>query len=148
MPTLVHEHEDAIRARAHQFWLDEGCPDGRHLIHWQRALEAVAAESAATSPVSELPAATLKSVTAKPAAATDVSLIGGIGPKIKTQLAAAGITSLTQIAALSDKALAALDAKLGLKGRTAREEWIAQAQELVAGKAPRAKTDKARAKNH
>jgi large subunit ribosomal protein L21 len=108
----------------------------------------VAAESAATSPVSELPAATLKSVTAKPAAATDVSLIGGIGPKIKTQLAAAGITSLTQIAALSDKALAALDAKLGLKGRTAREEWIAQAQELLAGKAPRAKTDKARAKNH
>ncbi|MFO1033850.1 MAG: DUF2934 domain-containing protein [Hyphomicrobiales bacterium] len=145
MPALVHEHEDAIRARAHQFWLDEGRPEGRHLIHWQRALEAVAAEQAKPAPVSELPAATLKAAPVT-AAASDVSLIGGVGAKIKEQLAAEGITTLAQIATLSDKAIAALDAKLGLKGRTVREEWIVQAKELVAGKAPRAKTDKARAK--
>ena len=33
------------------------------------------------------------------------------------------------------------------KGRVAREEWIEQAKELLAGKPPRAKSDKARAKD-
>jgi large subunit ribosomal protein L19 len=75
----------------------------------------------------------------------DVSLIGGIGPKIKANMEKEGITSLTQIAAMTDEAIFALDEKLGLKGRTKREEWIEQAKELLAGKAPRAKTDQARA---
>jgi large subunit ribosomal protein L19 len=79
-------------------------------------------------------------------AADDVSRIGGVGPKIKEALAAEGITSLTQIAEMTDEAIFALDEKLALKGRTKREEWIEQAKELLAGKAPRAKTDKARAK--
>ena len=78
-------------------------------------------------------------------AADDVSLIGGVGPKIKENLAKEGITSLKQIAEMSDEAIFALDEKLGLKGRTKREEWIEQAKELLAGKAPRAKTDQARA---
>ncbi len=76
--------------------------------------------------------------------ATDVSLIGGVGPKIKEQLAAEGVTSLAQIAEMSDEAIFALDEKLGLKGRTKREEWVEQAKELLAGKAPRAKTDRAK----
>ena len=80
-------------------------------------------------------------------AADDVSLIGGVGPKIAEQLHAEGITSLKQIAEMDDATLFALDEKLGLKGRTAREEWVAQAKELLDGKAPRAKTDKARAKS-
>ena len=75
----------------------------------------------------------------------DVSLIGGIGPKIKANLEKEGITSLTQIAEMTDEAIFALDEKLALKGRTKREEWIEQAKELIAGKAPRAKTDQARA---
>ena len=79
-------------------------------------------------------------------AADDVSLIGGIGPKIKEQLAAEGITSLNQIAALDDAAIFALDEKLGLKGKTKREEWVEQAKELMAGKAPRAKVDQEKAK--
>ena len=74
-----------------------------------------------------------------------MSLIGGVGPKIKENLAKEGITSLKQIAEMSDEAIFALDEKLGLKGRTKREEWIEQAKELLAGKAPRAKTDQARA---
>jgi large subunit ribosomal protein L19 len=75
----------------------------------------------------------------------DVSLIGGVGPKIKANLAKEGITSLTQIAEMTDEAIFALDEKLALKGRTKREEWIEQAKELLAGKAPRAKTDQVRA---
>jgi large subunit ribosomal protein L19 len=78
-------------------------------------------------------------------AADDVSLIAGVGPKIKDQLHAAGITSLKQIADMSDEAIFELDEKLGLKGKSKREEWVEQAKELVAGKAPRAKSDAARA---
>jgi large subunit ribosomal protein L19 len=78
-------------------------------------------------------------------AADDVSLIAGVGPKIKDALHKEGITSLNQIAEMSDEAIFALDEKLGLKGKTKREDWVEQAKELVAGKAPRAKTDQARA---
>ncbi len=75
----------------------------------------------------------------------DVSLIGGVGPKIKANLEKEGITSLTHIAAMTDEQIFNLDEKLALKGRTKREEWIEQAKELLAGKAPRAKTDQKRA---
>jgi predicted flap endonuclease-1-like 5' DNA nuclease len=125
---LKPELETAIRARAYQIWEDEGRPNGRHELHWQRAFEAVAVASPFTSAVIE-----------------DVSLIDGVGPKITKQLAAAGITTLSQIAAMSAAELSALDTTLALKGRTAREDWIAQAQDLVAGKAPRAKIDQAKA---
>ncbi len=76
-----------------------------------------------------------------PVAADDVSLIAGVGPKIKDQLIAEGITSLNQIAEMNDEQIFALDEKLGLKGKSKREEWVTQAKELVAGKAPRAKID-------
>jgi hypothetical protein len=36
--------EHRIRRRAHQLWLDEGCPDGRASEHWLRAKEMIAAE--------------------------------------------------------------------------------------------------------
>lgn len=117
MPT-----EDQIRAVAHQIWIDEGMPDGRAEIHWEWALA--------------------KFRTAVP---TDVSLIDGIGPKIAADLNKAGIKTLQNIADLSPKALDALDTKLGLKGRSLRDEWIDQAKELIAGKAPRAKIDQAKA---
>jgi predicted flap endonuclease-1-like 5' DNA nuclease len=121
------ELESAIRARAYQIWEDEGRPNGQHELHWQRAYEAI---------VSTVPAA--RAVT------DDVSLIDGVGPKITKQLAEVGITTLSQIAAMSHEALADLDAKLALKGRTAREDWMAQAQDLVAGRPPRAKIDQAK----
>lgn len=87
---------------------------------------------------------------AKPAAKAadfvdDVSLIGGVGPKLKEKLADYGVTSLKQIAAMSGADVAKMDEALELRGRATREEWVEQAQELVAGKPPRAKTDRARA---
>jgi large subunit ribosomal protein L19 len=78
-------------------------------------------------------------------AADDVSLIAGVGPKIKDALHKEGITTLAQIAEMDDAAIFALDEKLGLKGKSKREEWVTQAKELVSGMAPRAKTDQARA---
>ena len=131
---LISENDDLIRARAHQFWEDEGRPDGRHLIHWQRAIETL------TLPVAKMAA----KAAATKAAPQDVTLIDGIGPKIAKQLAEEGISTLAQIAALTPVALAKLDARLALKGRSARDEWIAQARELLAGAAPRAKVDRAK----
>ena len=75
----------------------------------------------------------------------DVSLIGGVGPKLKEKLAEYGITSLKQIADMSQADVAKMDEALDLHGRAERDEWVDQAKELVAGKPPRAKTDRARA---
>jgi len=75
----------------------------------------------------------------------DVSLIGGVGPKLKEKLEGYGVTSLKEIAKMSKADLAKMDEALELHGRAERDEWIEQAKELVAGKPPRAKTDRARA---
>jgi large subunit ribosomal protein L21 len=75
----------------------------------------------------------------------DVSLIGGVGPKLKDKLAGYGVTSLKEIARMSDADVAKMDEALELHGRATRDEWVEQAKELVAGKPPRAKTDRARA---
>ena len=88
-----------------------------------------------------------KKVAAPIAAATgtdDISLIGGIGPKIFKALTDMGITSFAQIAAWTPEDVERIETEIKQKGRVAREEWIEQANELIAGKPPRAKTDKAR----
>lgn len=136
---MVPPDEALIRTRAYQYWLDEGCPHGRHEIHWQRALESLVRPPV---PQPETPA----TPAIDDAAPSDVSLISGIGPRFKALLAAEGIGSLAQMAAMTPQALEALDSKLGLNGRSERDEWLAQAKELLAGRPPRAKTDKRRAK--
>lgn len=71
----------------------------------------------------------------------DVKLIGGVGPALEKKLAAAGVTSLKQIAEFTAEDIARVDAELNFKGRIEREEWVEQARELLAGKPPRAKAD-------
>lgn len=73
----------------------------------------------------------------------DVSLIGGVGPKLKEKLAGYSVTSLKQLAKMSDADLAKMDEALELHGRATRDEWVEQAKELIAGKPPRAKADRA-----
>ena len=75
----------------------------------------------------------------------DVELIDGVGPVLKKKLSGFGVTTLTQIAAMSPADLQKMDDALELKGRTSREEWTIQAKEMLAGKAPRAKIDQAKA---
>ncbi len=72
----------------------------------------------------------------------DVKLIGGVGPALEKKLAALGVTSLKQIAAFTPEDIERVDAELNFKGRIEREEWIDQANDLIAGKEPRAKADK------
>jgi large subunit ribosomal protein L21 len=77
---------------------------------------------------------------AKPA--DDLSLIGGVGPKIQKTLTDMGYTTYAQIANLSGDEIEKIEAEIKMSGRIAREEWIEQAKELAAGKPPRAKVDK------
>ena len=130
---LVPPTHEEIAALAYSYYEAEGRPDGRDDIHWQRATEALlTAPSAKPTPKT------------KPAA-TDISLIDGVGPAITEKLKAAGYATLVDIAGLTLSALEKLDAKLNLKGRSIREDWIAQAKELVAGANPRAKIDQKKA---
>jgi large subunit ribosomal protein L21 len=102
----------------------------------------IATKKVAAAPVAD--AAPL----AAPVASTadDISLIGGIGPKILKGLTDMAVTTFAQIAGWTDADVERIETELKLKGRVAREEWIEQAKELMAGKPPRAKTDKARSK--
>ncbi len=77
--------------------------------------------------------------------ASNLSLISGVGPTIEKKLRAAGIQSWNEIAAWSDADVAKWNDELKLGGRATREEWVEQAKELLAGKPPRAKLDKAEA---
>jgi len=98
----------------------------------------------APEPVAEAKPA--KAPKAKAAAAEtdfvdDIKLIAGVGAAMVKKLNAAGVTSLKDIAAWTDADVAKYDEELALHGRATREEWVAQAQELIAGKPPRAKAD-------
>jgi len=99
------------------------------------------ADKAEAATETKAPAA--KKAAAKPAAdfTDDIKLIGGVGPALEKKLHAAGVTSLVQIAAWKKADIAKFDEELDLRGRAERDEWVAQAKDLVAGKPPRAKVD-------
>ena len=101
----------------------------------EKKAEAKAAPAAAAQPLAA-PVADGKS--------DDISLIGGIGPKMETGMRELGYNTFASIAAMSADDVAKAEAHLKQKGRIGREEWIEQAKELLAGKPPRAKTDRAR----
>ena len=71
----------------------------------------------------------------------DVQLIDGVGNKIAQKLKERNAGTLTAIASLSDEMLDQLADVIGAKGRPQREEWKAQAVEMMSGKPPRAKID-------
>lgn len=71
----------------------------------------------------------------------DLSKISGVGPVLVKKLSDLGYTTFQQIADMTPEQIAEVDEKLNFKGRIEREEWIEQAKELMAGKAPRAKVD-------
>jgi large subunit ribosomal protein L21 len=107
-----------------------------------KAKTAAKAETAAPAAEAKTAAAPKKAA-AKPAADfnDDIKLIGGVGPALEKKLIAAGVTSLVQIAAWKKADIAKFDEELDLRGRVERDEWVAQAKDLVAGKPPRAKID-------
>lgn len=64
--------------------------------------------------------------------ADDLTRIAGIGPKLSVKLAARGLTTFAQLAALTADDLAELDTALDLKGRPIRDAWVAQAKRFAA----------------
>lgn len=64
-------------------------------------------------------------------AADDLTKLVGIGPKLAASLGELGVTSFAQIAAWTADDLAKFDAALSLKGRAARDAWVAQARRLA-----------------
>jgi large subunit ribosomal protein L21 len=102
-----------------------------------------ATSSKATSPAPEVAAASPAiSVPAQAVGdSSNLSLISGIGSTTEKKLRAAGVQTWNDIAGWSEADVARLDEELTLRGRITREEWIAQARELLEGKPPRAKVD-------
>jgi poly(3-hydroxybutyrate) depolymerase len=74
---------------------------------------------------------TASRTSAEPAPADDLTRIAGIGPKLQASLNAAGITRFAQLARLTAKQATALDTRLALRGRIAREDWVGQAKRLA-----------------
>ena len=93
---------------------------------------------AAVAPVVEAPVLVTEAVAAKPRprkkaakAADDLKKISGIGPKLVEMLGGMGVTRFSEIAAWTDKDVERVDRELGLDGRIAKDNWIAQAKALL-----------------
>ena len=91
-----------------------------------------AAFEEAVDAVGEVAAAVAQAPAVEPPPPDDLTRMTGIGPKLSLALAERGVTRFAQIAAWTDEDLASFDAALGLKGRAAREAWVAQARRLAA----------------
>lgn len=89
---------------------------------------------AAAAPLDAAPAMEAASAPADSPADAPVGTLKGLGPKLAARLGELGITTVGQIAALTDDEAARLDAQLGpFSGRIARDRWIEQARFLAAG---------------
>lgn len=99
----------------------------------QSAAEAPAAKAPRAARAGPAKVSPRKKPVAAPKAASapdDLKKIKGIGPRLEAALNSHGINRYAQIARLSKKAVAELDAELSLRGRIAREQWVEQAKAL------------------
>jgi large subunit ribosomal protein L21 len=80
--------------------------------------------------------------------ADELGLISGVADKTEHVLNDHGIYHFWQIANMTDAEAEKVEHDIKFHGRIRREEWREQARELMAGKAPRAKIDKAHAHDH
>ena len=89
-------------------------------------------EQAEPAPAEPAPIAT--PVSAQSYADGPVTQLKGLGPKVATQLGALGVTTVGQMAALSESEAQSIDAQLGnFTGRMGRDRCIDQARLLAAG---------------
>jgi large subunit ribosomal protein L21 len=80
--------------------------------------------------------------------ADDLKLISGVGPAIEKKLNAIGIWHYWQVKALSEEDIAKVEDQVGFKGRAHRDDWMGQANDLMAGKGPRPKSHQAHGDDH
>ena len=67
--------------------------------------------------------------------ADDLTKIKGVGADLAGRLGTIGVTKYEQIANFSDDDIANVDEALSLQGRLEKEDWVGQAQKLVAEQA-------------
>ncbi|RBO54388.1 50S ribosomal protein L21 [Rhodovulum sp. BSW8] len=64
-------------------------------------------------------------------AGDDLKKLPGVGPAMEKKLHEAGITRFAQIAAWTNEQAAAMDSRLGLKGKIVNDGWVALAKDLA-----------------
>ncbi len=64
-------------------------------------------------------------------ATDDLKALTGVGPALEKKFHAAGITSLGQIAAMSDADIEAIEQELGISGKFEKGDWVNQARSLT-----------------
>lgn len=70
---------------------------------------------------------------ARDGGADDLKKISGVGPKLESLLHENGVFHFDQIAAWNASEITYMDDQLSFKGRIERDNWIAQASELMKG---------------
>lgn len=90
-----------------------------------------AAVKHAVAPKADTKADTKVKAKAKATVADDLTKITGVGPALVKKLAAEGITTYAQIAALKKADIDALDETIGARGRITRNAWVKQAKALM-----------------
>lgn len=67
-----------------------------------------------------------------PSETDDLKAIEGVSKKIEGELNRIGVYTYAQISNWTDEQVAEVDQRLGLNGRVAKENWVAQAAQLLA----------------
>jgi small subunit ribosomal protein S2 len=78
------------------------------------------------------PDETFELLVAPRGAPDDLTRLAGVGPELEKKLNEGGLFHYWQFSAMSDADVAAVDAKLKLNGRIARDGWVETARTLVA----------------
>lgn len=90
------------------------------------------AEPAADKPAKKRAVQSKKPASEAAESGDDLKQISGIGPGLEKKLKAGGITTIKQIAELSDADVADLEERIiRFSGRINREKWVEQAKQLV-----------------
>lgn len=66
------------------------------------------------------------------AAPQDLTRIKGVGPELAARLSGLGVITYEQVANFSDEDIANVDETLALEGQIEKDDWVGQAQALVA----------------
>ena len=105
--------------------------------HNENLRDAAPAETSIENPApARAPVISSSPVTSLGAGPADgpITQLKGLGPKVAQRLGELGITTVGEVAALTDDDAAALDAQLGaFSGRMGRDRWLEQARFLAAG---------------
>lgn len=93
------------------------------------APKAAKKEGKKAEPKEEAPKAAKKEAPKAAVAADDLTALAGVGPKMADKMNAAGITSFAQLAAMTEEAIAALEAEKGKITTPAKwAKWTAEAK--------------------